>query len=328
MLAADPSIGRMLAIGQCGSTRCTQAVRPFIVTSFQTHTAALQLNTRIPLADTSLVPFAAIGAATTLVVRRPKTWQRRALKVCVHAGGATAGSGEVVSATPSCSSTRPPAAAPIARGIGQVVEKLYDKFNACDADGTAECFTNDVVYEDLLLGSSTLVESREDFRELIQTHPVFVSKWLCDSLRLPAPDCAIRVDNISEDPDKSTVGVSWHVEVQGKPIAMGRGLSFMRICPETGLIERAVDIAEAPWRVVGFILSPFARTARQAARFGRVTNAAREPPAVAAAVVSALAPPALLFGVFLDRDFLYSLREDINMLVAFRDSLQLDNFML
>lgn len=190
-----------------------------------------------------------------------------------------------------------------------VIQRLYDSFNCCDADGTAECFTEDIVYEDLLLGNSTIVNSREEFRELIGTHPVFVASRVCEALRVQRLDVKVKVDNISEDMVRHTCGVSWHVEFAGEPLFLGRGLSFMEICPKTGLIQKAVDIAEAPWRAIGLFFAPLARGLREISRFVRDWSAA---PVVLA----------LLFAlIFVDRSSLDHIRADIDQVDDFRDSL-------
>jgi len=207
-----------------------------------------------------------------------------------------------------------------ARGLGQVVLRLYESFNQCDVDATTACFTEDVVYEDLLLGNSTIVKSREEFRELIATHPVFVSQRACRFLGLQAPDVAVRVDGISEDVARLAIGVEWHVEFDGKPIALGRGLSFMRICPRTGLIQRAVDIAEAPWRAIGFLVAPLAQGIRELSRLS---------PNFASTLL--LSP--LLVGwssiagfilVFSDKRAMDNLREHVDTLADLRDSLSIN----
>ena len=89
-------------------------------------------------------------------------------------------------------------------------------------------------------------------------HPAFVSSGLFD--RLPfakdlLPDLTLEVDSIAEGVD--TVGVEWHVQCGESAFPLGRGLSQARVCPETGKIVRVVDIAEAPWRVIGLLLVPF-----------------------------------------------------------------------
>lgn len=212
----------------------------------------------------------------------------------------------------------PPVIAGEVAGMGLIVLQMYSHFNTCDAVRCAACFTEDVVYEDLLLGNSTLVESRLDFNELIQTHPVFVASRLCASLGVPGPDIAVCVDGLSEDVRRHTVGVEWHVEVGGQPLAMGRGLSYMRICPRTGLIRRAVDIAEAPWRVIGLLIAPFARGLRGISRFA---TSLLLPPLVVSGS-GALAVLALGL-IFLDRSTMHILREEVDTLDEFRNTIEI-----
>lgn len=196
---------------------------------------------------------------------------------------------------------------------GDIVLRMYENFNKCDVDGIADCFTEDVVYEDLLLGSTTIVNSRAEFRELIKAHPVFVGSRTCNAWNVNAPELAVKVDSISEDLIRGTIGVEWHVEVGGQPLTLGRGLSFMRVCPHTGLIQRAVDIAEAPWRVVGLLLAPFARGFRDFTRGLNSFGAA------------SLATPLFIFFAFvvtfMDKPSMDSFREDIDFLADFRDQL-------
>mmetsp|Transcript_20803 Transcript_20803/g.34167 ORF Transcript_20803/g.34167 Transcript_20803/m.34167 type:complete len:148 (+) Transcript_20803:588-1031(+) len=73
-------------------------------------------------------------------------------------------------------------------------------------------------------------------------------------LPFKAPDFHLVVDSVAEGWD--SVGVEWHVEVNRKPFPLGRGLTQARICPRSGKICRVVDIAEAPWRVIGLITAP------------------------------------------------------------------------
>lgn len=193
--------------------------------------------------------------------------------------------------------------------LAAVVRQLYASFNQCDAHRTAACFTEDVVYEDLLLGNSTIVQSRAEFLELIRTHPVFVSARACGMLGLPPLDIKVEVDNISEDIKRSTVGVEWHVEVGGQPLVLGRGLSFMKIDPETGLIAKATDIAEAPWRAIGLVLSPFARGIRELSRLLRDWS------------FSSVITVVLFAVLFMDQSSLDQLRDDIDTLDDFRKGL-------
>lgn len=204
-----------------------------------------------------------------------------------------------------------------ARGIGVIVERLYDNFNRCDVNGTAACFTHDVIYEDLLLGNSTIVESREDFRDVIQSHPAFLARRACEAMGIRPLEVAVCVDAISEDAERYSVGVEWHVEVDGEPLALGRGLSFMRVCPRTGLIQRAVDIAEAPWRAVGLLVAPFARGFRGLSRL----IAGLFLPPILVSASGGLVLIGVMF-VFLDRGSMASLREDIDTLDDFREGLE------
>jgi len=145
---------------------------------------------------------------------------------------------------------------------GQAIKGLYKAFNDRDADRVASFLTEDCVYEDLLLGPSTVCRGRDAFVNALRFHPAFVSDKLLSKLPFGSqlPDVVIEVDSIAEGVD--TVGVEWHVQIKGDdgsdfPFPLGRGLSQAKVCVETGKIERVVDIAEAPWRIIGVALLPF-----------------------------------------------------------------------
>ena len=91
----------------------------------------------------------------------------------------------------------------------------------------------------------------------LQFHPAFVSSRILDGLPFAKllPALTLEVDSIAEGED--TVGVEWHVQCGDSAFPLGRGLSQARVCSRTGKIERVVDIAEAPWRVIGLIATPF-----------------------------------------------------------------------
>ena len=69
------------------------------------------------------------------------------------------------------------------------------------------------------------------------------------------PALTLEVDSIAEG--KDTVGVEWHVQCGDAAFPLGRGLSQAQMCTTTGKIVRVVDIAEAPWRVIGLLVLPF-----------------------------------------------------------------------
>jgi hypothetical protein len=131
----------------------------------------------------------------------------------------------------------------------QQIRALYDAFNARDGPAVADLLAEDIVYEDLLLGEATICRGKAAFSGALEWHPAFVSK----KLNLPF-DLQLVVDRVACDGSRS-VGVEWHVEMDGKPFPLSRGLSLATTNAE-GKLERVVDIAEAPWRVVGLLIRP------------------------------------------------------------------------
>lgn len=136
---------------------------------------------------------------------------------------------------------------------GQAVRGLYDAFNARDVEAAASFLSDDCVYEDLLMGEATVCRSKASFIRALKYHPAFIMSSMSSST-LPMPNLNVVVDSVAEA--KHAVGVEWHVEVNGRRLWLGRGLSHAIVDPETGLITRVVDICEAPWRVVGTLLAP------------------------------------------------------------------------
>lgn len=154
-------------------------------------------------------------------------------------------------------------ASPVARkkGVltpGEAVLGLYDAFNARNASAAASFLDDDCIYEDLLLGPNTICRGKEAFSNVIKFHPAFVSSALLGQIPFLSnlPALTLVVDSVAEGID--TVGVEWHVEVGTNPFPLGRGLSQAKVDPLTGKILRVVDIAEAPWRVIGILLAPVA----------------------------------------------------------------------
>ena len=185
---------------------------------------------------------AAVGAVRPASIRLEKTPLR-------YSNGIASTTGPVFSADdlPEGQLLRP----------AQAMKGLYAAFNARDAEAVASFLTDDCVYEDLLLGPATVCRGKEAFMNALQFHPAFVSSQLLDGLPFTDlfPSLTLEIDSIAEGTD--TVGIEWHVQVGSNNFPLGRGLSQAKMCTETGKIERVVDIAEAPWRVIGLAVLPF-----------------------------------------------------------------------
>jgi len=155
---------------------------------------------------------------------------------------------------------------------GQTVRALYDAFNSRNVEKSGSLLAEDCIYEDLLLGPATVCRGRKAFESALRWHPAFLADTLARALprswsqRLPK--LILVIDSVAEDPLRGSVGVEWHVETEryemddstlvritSEPFPLGRGLSHAKVNPKTGKIERVVDIAEAPWRVVGLVFS-------------------------------------------------------------------------
>ncbi|KAJ8610692.1 hypothetical protein CTAYLR_005685 [Chrysophaeum taylorii] len=134
--------------------------------------------------------------------------------------------------------------------------RLYEAFNARDLEGVASLLADDVVYEDLLLGDTTICRGKEAFKAALAWHPAFVSA----RLDLPLGSLELVVDKVACDGD-TTVAVEWHVEQNGRPFPLGRGLSIATLDDDKNL-SRVVDLCEAPWRVVGLLVRPVLFSAR------------------------------------------------------------------
>lgn len=139
------------------------------------------------------------------------------------------------------------------------IRGLYRAFNDRNATAAANYLDDDCVYEDLLLGPNTICRGKEAFASALKFHPAFVTSSLFSQLPISLPALRLVVDSVAEGAD--CVGVEWHVEVGSSPFPLGRGLSQAKIDPETGKILRVVDIAEAPWRIIGIALTPLVSVA-------------------------------------------------------------------
>lgn len=152
----------------------------------------------------------------------------------------------------------------------RAIRGLYDAFNARDAEQAGSFLTDDCVYEDLLLGPATVCRGKDAFVGALSMHPAFISDRFVAALpaswNVDLPGFELVVDSIADG--VGAVGVEWHVELGGRAIPLGRGLTHAIICQRSGKISRVVDIAEAPWRTVGIALAPAVQFARNVASFG------------------------------------------------------------
>jgi len=92
--------------------------------------------------------------------------------------------------------------APTARVIGPAaaIKGLYAAFNARDAEAAASFLSEDCVYEDLLLGPSTICRGKRAFYNAIRFHPAFVSSQLFSRLPLAdqLPKLELVIDSVAE----------------------------------------------------------------------------------------------------------------------------------
>lgn len=142
------------------------------------------------------------------------------------------------------------------RGRAWAIKGFYAAFNNRELERVGSFLTDDCVYEDLLFGPATICRGKEAFMNALQFHPAFVSSYIFGKLPFAErlPGLTLEVDSIAEGAD--AVGVEWHVQCGPVAFPLGRGLSHAQFCPRTGKIKRVVDIAEAPWRVVGLLATP------------------------------------------------------------------------
>uniref|UniRef100_A0A7S3NJ44 SnoaL-like domain-containing protein n=1 Tax=Aureoumbra lagunensis TaxID=44058 RepID=A0A7S3NJ44_9STRA len=131
-----------------------------------------------------------------------------------------------------------------------VMLELYDAFNARDAYAIGELMNENAIYEDLLLGDTTVCRGKNKFIQVLNWHPAFI----LTKLGFPADNLKVIVDHIACDGYQSC-GIEWHVEFNGKQLPLGRGLSHA-ILDQNNKLIRVVDICEAPWRVIGLLLRP------------------------------------------------------------------------
>eukprot|EP00954_Amorphochlora_amoebiformis_P023695 1361594-Amorphochlora_amoeboformis.AAC.1 len=172
--------------------------------------------------------------------------------------------------------------------VGNAVRGMYNAFNRRNATAASSFLTEDCLYEDMMFGPGMLrsCAARRLSRMLCgafwstRHHPKTPpssrvrprpyqpensfqdSRYNCSGMPrlqlidgLCMLDMTMVIDSIAEG--HNTVGIEWHVEFDGNHLPLGRGLTQAKICGATGKIKHVVDIAEAPWRVIGMVTAPF-----------------------------------------------------------------------
>ncbi|GAB5359683.1 hypothetical protein AAMO2058_000563900 [Amorphochlora amoebiformis] len=139
--------------------------------------------------------------------------------------------------------------------VGNAVRGMYNAFNRRNATAASSFLTEDCLYEDMMFGPATIMRGKKAFENALRLHPVFVLDHISRRIPFKIPDMTMVIDSIAEG--HNTVGIEWHVEFDGNHLPLGRGLTQAKICGATGKIKHVVDIAEAPWRVIGMVTAPF-----------------------------------------------------------------------
>ena len=128
---------------------------------------------------------------------------------------------------------------------GSAVDNYFEAWNRRDMKDAISFFAEDCVMSDLQYDGS--FNGKEQF----ERHLLRVKDCLPSSFEFV-------IDNIASSPEK--VGVLWHVENQGEPLAFTRGCSFYKI--ESNLIKSGFEIPEkAPPKqgILNTITSKFAK---------------------------------------------------------------------
>lgn len=116
-----------------------------------------------------------------------------------------------------------------------VVRGMYEAINDRDADAALQFVDQNCLYEDL--------NFPEPKRGIKQVEELFRSS--CDQI---PKGMDFVVDEITEGGGKNSksVGVVWHVEINGSPFPNTRGCSFYRISAESNKLVYARDVVESP----------------------------------------------------------------------------------
>lgn len=118
----------------------------------------------------------------------------------------------------------------------ETIRAMYDAINRRDLDGAIATIDDNCTYEDFnfskpFVGKDAIYQLFKDSCENIPDGLLFV------------------IDDITQSAPKTvggSVGLMWHVELDGIPFPNGRGVSFYRLSDSTGKVIRARDVVEPP----------------------------------------------------------------------------------
>ncbi|MEO1591301.1 MAG: nuclear transport factor 2 family protein [Cyanobacteria bacterium J06632_22] len=114
----------------------------------------------------------------------------------------------------------------------QVVQDFYGAINRRDVAGAIAHIDEHCIYQDF--------NFPRPFEGKAAVHQLFA-----ETCRSAPPDLLFVIDEFSAG-EGLTVGLTWHVELDGIPFPNGRGVSFYRLSPDSGKIVFARDIVEPP----------------------------------------------------------------------------------
>lgn len=150
---------------------------------------------------------------------------------------------------------------------------MYEAINRRDVNAAIDFVDEDCLYEDL--------NFPEPFKGKAAVRKLF------DESCTGIPDDLLFVaDEVTGGgPGELTVGLTWHVELEGIPFPNGRGASFYRISEETGKLVYARDIVENPTKlgdaafVIMRIVAPLVKKQFQSQKKAVATGASAVPTA-------------------------------------------------
>lgn len=114
------------------------------------------------------------------------------------------------------------------------VREMYRRINARDVAGALECVDDDVVYEDFNFQKPFV--GKEAVRRLFEES----CDGIPDGLDFIVDECT------GSSADGASVGMTWHVEMDGEAFPNARGCSFYRVSEKTGKLAYARDVVESP----------------------------------------------------------------------------------